>query len=210
METRTRVKICGITDPEDGRRAAMLGVDAIGLVFHPDSPRALETARAREIVAALPPFVTSVALFLDPEPTRVERVLETVRPDMLQFHGSESAAFCEGFGVPYLKAIAMGGETGPEAQINAHPAASGYLLDSHVLGGAGGSGQAFDWTRVPSTAPGRMIIAGGLAPGNVARAIAETCPYGVDVSSGVESAPGIKDHGKMAAFIHEVNHGNGD
>lgn len=202
---RTRIKICGITRPEDALAAARLGADAIGLVFYQPSPRAVTPAQAREIVTALPPFVTAVALFLDAGPELVEEVLATVPVGMLQFHGRESPAFCRHFGRPYLKAVPMGSEADTMAYARRYPDAAGFLLDSHEAGQAGGSGHAFDWARVPAGLGAPLILAGGLAAGNVAEAVRAVRPYAVDVSSSVESVPGVKDPGRMAAFIDEVH-----
>ncbi|PWG61164.1 phosphoribosylanthranilate isomerase [Sediminicurvatus halobius] len=199
---RTRIKICGITRPEDGVAAAELGADAIGLVFHAPSRRAVAPEQAARIVAALPPFVCVVALFLDPDRPTVERVLETLPVDLLQFHGQESAGFCTGFGRRYLKSVGMAGGDA-EAVAAAHPRAAALLLDGHAPGAAGGSGERFDWSRALPT-DRRLVVAGGLTPDNVAEAVDRLRPWGVDVSSGVESAPGIKDHRRIATFIEEV------
>lgn len=204
MRVRTRVKICGITRPEDAIAAAAAGADAIGLVFCAASPRHIAPERAREIVAALPPLVSTVALFLDPARDEVARVLDAVEVDLLQFHGRESPEFCESFGRRYLKALGMGGGSDTAADAAAHPHATGFLLDSHVPGAQGGSGETFDWSRIP-VLPKPYLLAGGLSPANVAEAVRRCRPYGVDVSSGVESAKGIKDAAKIAAFIDEVN-----
>lgn len=202
---RTRIKVCGITRAEDAAAAAECGADAIGLVFYPPSPRALEVEAAAAICEALPPFVTVVALFLDAARADVERVLETVPVDLLQFHGREPAADCHGFGRRYIKALAMAeGEPDAASQAARHPAASGFLLDSHALGRAGGTGTTFDWQRYPGHVGRPLVLAGGLHPGNVAEAVERTRPWAVDVSSGVESAPGIKDHARIEAFVREV------
>ncbi len=199
---RTRIKICGITRAEDGVAAAELGADAIGLVFHQGSRRYVDVAEARHIVEALPPLVTAVGLFLDADESFVSDVTAGVPLDLLQFHGNESAAFCERFGYRYLKAVGMAGGD-PRAVAEAHPRASGLLLDGHPPGAAGGSGESFDWGReLPDSH--RIIVAGGLRADNVAEAIRSTTPWGVDCSSGVESAPGIKDRRRVAAFIEEV------
>lgn len=202
---RTRVKICGITRPEDGLRAAELGADAIGLVFCELSPRNIDVTVGERVLAALPPLVTSVALFMDPSRALVESVLARLPVQLLQFHGGETPEFCAGFGLPYLKALAMGGGQDPRALADRHPRAAGFLLDSHAPGQRGGTGEAFDWDAVPPSLPRPYLLAGGLHPGNVATAIRACRPYGVDVSSGVESARGIKDHAKLAAFFNEVN-----
>lgn len=201
---RTRVKICGIGDPETAAHACDRGTDAIGLVFYPGSPRHVEPERAASIVAAVTPFVSTVALFMDPTRDWVQRVLNVIRPDYLQFHGAESPGFCGQFGVPYLKAIPMGDlpDTGEFA--GHYPGAAGFLLDSNVAGEAGGSGRAFDW-RTGCASLGRpMILAGGLTPANVGEAIRQMDPYGVDVSSGVEASRGVKDKTLISRFLEQV------
>lgn len=202
---RTRIKICGITRPDDGRRAAELGADAVGLVFCAASPRNLDLASAARIIGSLPPLVTVVALFMDPLRADVAAVVSELPIDLLQFHGSEPPEFCRGFGRRYIKALAMGADAAdPRQQAHEYPDAAGFLLDSHAVGGQGGSGQTFDWSRVPQDFARPFLLAGGLGPDNVAAAVRQCRPYGVDVSSGVEAAKGIKDAGKMAAFINEV------
>lgn len=206
---RTRVKICGITRPEDARAAAGLGVDAIGLVFYVPSPRTVTIVQAQSIVAALPPFVTVVGLFVDAAATEVEAVLQAVRIDALQFHGQETAAQCGGYGRPYIKALRMREDIDLTASVDAYAGASGVLLDAHHEQLAGGTGAVFDWTRVPARLALPVILAGGLTPQNVAAAVRQVRPYAVDVSGGVEAAKGIKDQQKMAAFIQAVNSVNG-
>lgn len=180
------------------------GADAIGLVFYPASPRAVSPTQARAIADELPAFVTSVALFLDADAETVKKTIALLRPDMLQFHGTESAEFCRSFGKPYLKAVPMGGDTDVVHYVKPYADASGLLFDSHAAGAAGGAGIAFDWSRaLPADGP-PVILAGGLHAGNVAQAIARVRPYAVDVSSGVESAPGIKDDAGMLAFAEAV------
>lgn len=201
---RTRVKICGITRPEDGREAVRVGADAIGLVFYPPSPRAIDVVTARAIVASLPPLVTVVALFVDPAVTDVETVLANVAVDLLQFHGDESPEFCARYGKPYIKAIRMRDGVDIVAEAQRYASARGLLLDTYKAGVAGGTGEHFDWTRVPRDLNMPIILAGGLTPANVAAAIRQARPYAVDVSGGVESAKGIKDPAKMAAFMGEV------
>ena len=198
---RTRVKICGITRPEDGKVAASLGADAIGLVFYPGSPRAVTLAQAQAVVAVLPPFVTTVALFVDPEPAEVEAVLSTVAPDLLQFHGSESAAFCGQFARPWIKAVAMREGLDLTAFVDEYRHARGLLLDTYRPGLPGGTGEVFDWDAVPSMLASRIVLAGGLRPDNIAAAISKVRPYAVDVSGGVEASKGIKDAALMAAFF---------
>jgi phosphoribosylanthranilate isomerase len=202
----TRIKICGITRRDDALAAAAAGAHAIGLMFCPGSPRHLDAEKARAIRSALPPFVVAVAVFLDAPADAVRAVVDAVRPDLLQFHGRESEAFCANFGLPFLKTIPMSGVE-PVAFAAAYPGASGFLLDSHAPGQPGGSGQSFDWARVPRQLGAPLILAGGLNPHNVADAVRHVRPYAVDVSSGVESSPGIKDAGLITAFVKGVRRG---
>lgn len=205
----TRIKVCGMTRPEDARAAARAGVDAIGLVFHPPSARAVGTDDAAAVVAALPPFVTAVALFLDPRPELVREVIDRVPIGLLQFHGSESPEFCSAFGRPYIKAVAMGGNGAqPDAVAAQHQAALGLLVDSHEAGGVGGTGNTFAWDLLAGKRDYNLILAGGLSPDNVADAVATVRPDAVDVSSGVESSPGIKDAAKIERFVEEVRRGD--
>ncbi len=205
---RTRVKICGITRPEDGLRAARLGFDAIGLVFVAASPRAVSAAQAAGIAAALPPFVTRVGLFVDADVVQVEDVLNRVALDLLQFHGNESAVYCEQFNRPYIKAVSMRPDCDVLSAMAAHPHAAGFLLDAYHPAVAGGSGKQFDWERIPPECAQSIVLAGGLHPSNVALAIRQVRPYAVDVSSGVESAKGIKDATKMTEFMLGVQRGD--
>lgn len=201
---RTRVKICGITRPQDGVMAANLGVDAIGLVFHRSSPRCVDTETARRIIATLPPFVATVGLFRNEEPAAIRSVLAAIPLAMVQFHGDEDPDYCAAFGVPYLKAVPMGAGADMADYERQFATASGLLLDSHGDNKMGGTGQGFDWTKIPSERHKPLILAGGLHPGNVADAIRQVQPYAVDVSSGVESAKGIKDAELMREFLRGV------
>ncbi|MDX1655886.1 MAG: phosphoribosylanthranilate isomerase [Candidatus Competibacteraceae bacterium] len=204
---RTRIKVCGITRPEDGRAAAGLGVDAIGLVFYPKSSRLVDIPAALRIIEALPPFVTTVGLFLDAPGEEIQGLVEQVPLDILQFHGSETPDFCACFGRPYLKAVPMGGMADVADYARRFHTAQGLLLDSHGGGRSGGSGEVFDWNLIPPGVTKPLILAGGLDPDNVAEAVAAFRPYGVDVSSGVESARGIKDPQRIAAFLRGVERG---
>lgn len=202
---RVRIKVCGMTRAEDMAAAAQLGVDAVGLVFYPRSPRYVDVGQARGLVTTLPAFVTVTALFLDPEEAAVRAVLDNVRVELLQFHGGEPAEFCRSFGRPYIKAVPMGSRADIAEYARRHSGAAALLLDSHAAGEKGGTGVSFDWGSIPRVEGPPLILAGGLNAGNVATAIRIVRPYGVDVSSGVESRPGIKDAAKMEAFVNEVN-----
>ena len=201
----TRVKICGITRVEDALAAAQAGADAIGLVFYERSPRHVSIAQAKQLAAALPPFVTSVGLFVNAEAAFVREVLNRVPLDLLQFHGDESPEFCAQFAKPYLKAIRVKAGVDLLQCASDFRGAKGLLLDAHVEGIPGGTGMAFDWKLIPQKLPLPVILSGGLDADNVAAAIKQIRPYAVDVSSGVEAAKGIKDAAKIAAFINEVN-----
>ena len=200
----TRIKCCGMTRVGDALLAARLGADAIGLVFSARSKRQVTLAQAREIVVALPPFVATVALFMDDEASLVRQVLDEVRPTLLQFHGDESDGWCAQFGHPFLKAIAMGEGAAALPRLRDYPHATGLLLDGHAAGEAGGSGKAFDWSLLPGGLAQPLILAGGLHAGNVGDAVRTARPWAVDVASGVESAPGIKDPARLEAFIRAV------
>lgn len=204
----TRIKICGITRPEDAQHAAALGVDAIGLVFYAPSPRAVTVEQASAVVAALPPFVTVVGLFVNAAQDELRNVLDQVPIDVLQFHGDESPEDCEGCNRPFIKAIRMRDGVDLQAEAKRFASASGLLLDAYQPGVPGGTGESFEWSRVPDTRKGGVakpiILAGGLTPANVGEAISIVQPYAVDVSGGVESEKGIKDHSKMAEFVKAV------
>lgn len=205
MAIRTRVKICGITRLDDALRAADAGVDAIGLVFYPGSPGYLEATAAARWVHRIPAFVSVVGLFLDAEPSFIDGILAEIDLDLLQFHGRETPGACERHGRPYIKALGMGGAgTDVVAQARAHVRARGMLLDSHAPGEAGGRGLRFAWDAIPAERPLPLILAGGLDAGNVAAAIHQVRPWAVDVSSAVESAPGVKDPGRMQEFMEAV------
>jgi len=202
--TRTRIKVCGITRPEDAAAAAAAGVDAIGLVFHPASPRAVTPAQASAVARAAGPLVTVVALFVDAPESLVREVLAAVPVGLLQFHGSESPEDCARFERPFLKALRMAPGLAAEDVAAAYGAASGILLDSYRPGVPGGTGETFDWDRAPAALRSRLVLAGGLTPENVGGAIARVRPAAVDVSGGVEAAPGVKDAGRIAAFAAAV------
>lgn len=205
--TAVRVKICGITRVEDALAAAAAGADAIGLVFYAGSPRAVGVEQARAIIAALPPFVTTVGLFVDAGRDELAHILASVPLDLLQFHGDESAEQCEGFGRPYIKALRVRAGDDIVARVADYPSAQGILLDAYVEGVPGGTGEAFDWSLIPQRLSKPLILAGGLRPDNVAAAVAQARPYAVDVSGGVEASKGIKDAQKVGAFIRAARGG---
>nr|VFK37707.1 MAG: phosphoribosylanthranilate isomerase [Candidatus Kentron sp. TC]VFK40865.1 MAG: phosphoribosylanthranilate isomerase [Candidatus Kentron sp. TC]VFK53710.1 MAG: phosphoribosylanthranilate isomerase [Candidatus Kentron sp. TC] len=209
---RTRVKICGITRPSDALAAARSGADAVGLVFYPPSPRSVTIEKARTITAILPPFVTLVALFVNPTHALVKEALDALPIDLLQFHGDEAPIDCEWYGHPYIKAVRMREGVELSTWMERFSNARALLLDTYHKGSQGGTGKTFDWTLVPSERTLPVILAGGLNPNNVQEAIRTVKPFAVDVSGGVESGKGIKDEDKMAEFIAEVNlttHGQG-
>jgi phosphoribosylanthranilate isomerase len=200
----TRVKVCGITRSADALAAARAGADAVGFVFYPSSPRYVTPERAREIAATIPPFVSTVGLFVDADVAMVAAALRTVRLDYLQFHGAESPEFCAQFGVPFLKAVRVKPGVDLLQYAITFGAAKALLLDAFVEGVHGGTGQGFDWRLIPSNMPIPVILSGGLAPGNVAEAVRTVRPWAVDVSSGVEAEKGIKDADKIEQFMRGV------
>jgi len=204
LTMRTRVKICGITRTEDARSAIEYGADAIGLVFFEGSPRHVTLEQAGQIAAAVAPFVTVVGLFVNASPSGIWHVLENVPLGLLQFHGHEANDDCNGYGLPFIKSVAMKPDTDLRAQIRAYPDAGGILLDAWQPQSHGGGGQVFDWTQVPHDLEAPVILAGGLTSANIATAIRQVRPYAVDVSSGVESGKGIKSAGMISAFMKGV------
>jgi len=202
----TAVKICGITRVEDGLAAAHAGAHAIGLIFYRGSPRVVSHELARSVVEALPAFVMPVALFVNASHAEIERVIAAVKPQLLQFHGDESPAFCVSFGMPYIKAVKVRPGMDLLQYARHYPSAKGLLLDAFVEGSHGGTGSRFDWSLIPGELPLPLILAGGLHQDNVADAIRLVRPWAVDVSSGVEAATGIKDAAKIAAFIRGARH----
>ncbi|RCL20792.1 phosphoribosylanthranilate isomerase [Pseudomonas sp. AFG_SD02_1510_Pfu_092] len=202
--SNVRSKICGITRIEDALAAAEAGADAIGLVFYAQSPRAVDVRQARAIIAALPPFVTTVGLFVNASRCELNEILEVVPLDLLQFHGDETPQDCEGYHRPWIKALRVRPGDDLEAACQRYAGASGILLDTFVPGVPGGTGEAFDWSLVPARLSKPVILAGGLCADNVGQAIAQVRPYAVDVSGGVEQAKGIKDAAKIEAFLRAV------
>jgi phosphoribosylanthranilate isomerase len=204
MNRRTRIKICGITKLADALQVADLGGDAIGLVFHSKSPRAVKLENAIRIREAMPPFVTVVALFMDETDDWIAQVIDLIKPDCLQFHGDESVEFCQQWSKPFIKAIPMASVSDVSAYSKQFRGAQGFLMDSNIAGCQGGSGDTFDWSKIPSTFSYPLILAGGLNPSNVSAAISQVRPWAVDVSSGVEKSRGIKDADLIKQFFHEV------
>ena len=201
---KIRTKICGITRPEDALAAAEAGADAVGLVFYAKSKRAVTSAQAKEIVAVLPPFVSAVALFVNEQPDVIRQILRQVPIDVIQFHGDEDDEFCRQFDRPYLKAIRIQSTSDIEAAQTRFPNARTLLFDAYHPNEYGGTGLSFDWALLPDNLTKPWILAGGLTPQNIAAAIQTSNAAAVDVSGGVESAGGIKDEAKMAAFIQAV------
>ncbi len=200
----TRIKICGITRPEDAQHAAALGADAVGLVFYGPSPRNVDIKQACAVMNILPPFVTSVGLFVNATMAEIQGVLAQVNLDLLQFHGDESPEFCIRFSRPYIKAIRMRENVNLQVEADQYAQAQGLLLDAYHPALPGGTGESFEWTRVPDDLPMPVILAGGLSADNVGEAIRTVQPYAVDVSGGVEAEKGIKDWDKMADFVAGV------
>ena len=201
---RTRIKICGITRPEDALVAAAAGADAIGLNFWPSSSRAISVQQAKEICAAIPGFVSVIALTVD-APTDLLDNIVALPIDAIQFHGGETPAQCESVDKPYIKALRMQSGLDVAAEIERYASAQSVLLDTYKKGAPGGTGETFDWSLIPEQQRSRIVLAGGLNPDNVAQAVTEIRPWAVDVSGGVEIAPGIKDAAKIAAFAEAVN-----
>lgn len=202
---RTRVKICGITRIEDAQAAVAAGADAIGFVFDPKSPRAVSSEQARVIAATVPPFVSVVGVFVDAAPELIRAVLNRVNLSLLQFHGAETPDGCSAYGRAYIKAIRMHDDVALDVEEKRYAQAAGLLLDTFVADLAGGSGQVFDWSRVPARRSKAIVLSGGLTAGNVSAAIQRVRPEAVDVSSGVEVRKGIKDPDKIAAFLKAVH-----
>ena len=200
----TRVKICGITSIEDAHNVAAAGADAIGLVFYEKSSRFVTPEQAAKICNSLPPFVTSVALFMNADAEQVSDTISKVKLDLLQFHGTESADFCRSFNKPYIKAVGIDGLKNFTEYADQFHDALGILIDSHALGKAGGTGETFDWDLLPKNYSKPIILAGGLTPDNVAEAIKQTSVYALDLSSGVESSPGIKSKEKIDTLMNNI------
>ncbi len=201
---RTRIKICGITRQEDADAAVAAGADALGFVFYDPSPRNVNVDQAAEIIRNLPAFVTSTALFVNADVAFVRRVIDSTGLDLLQFHGDEDVAYCEQFDRPYMKAIRMKPDVDIQAECERYTSATAILLDAYRPGVPGGTGESFDWDRIPSGLKKPIVLAGGLEPDNIRRAVETVRPFAVDVSGGVEASKGIKDKAKLEKFTLEV------
>lgn len=199
-----RVKVCGITRLEDAQVAVREGAAALGFVFYEPSPRYIAPAQAAKIIESLPPFVTTTALFVNESADAVAAIAEQTQVDLLQFHGDESAAFCDAFDRPYIKAIRMRPNADLLAETEAFSSARALLLDAYKPGVPGGTGEAFNWDEIPLDLRHNIILAGGLTPENISQAIKQVAPYAVDVSGGVEASKGVKDPNKLARFFQEV------
>ncbi len=204
---RTRIKICGITRAEDAWAAIQAGADALGFVFYPPSPRCVEVGAAASIIRSLPPFVTTVALFVNADRETIAGVLEETGIDLIQFHGNECPDYCAEHGRPWIKAVRMKDDVDLDKLARDYADARALLLDAYRPGVPGGTGEAFDWGRIPAELAGRIVLAGGLTPDNVAEAVRQVRPYAVDVSGGVEAEKGIKDADKIKRFIRGVQLG---
>ncbi|TGN41588.1 phosphoribosylanthranilate isomerase [Marinobacter confluentis] len=202
---RTRVKICGLTRPQDVAAAANAGADAVGFVFYEPSPRSVSIEAAAELLRSLPAFVVATGLFVNPDRELVERVLSKVPLDLLQFHGDETPDFCNSFPARWIKAVRVRARGDIERAFQDYHRASGLLVDAWVEDKYGGTGQSFNWDLIPSVRPLPLILAGGLASDTVADAVEKVRPWGVDVSGGVEISKGIKHAAKMTDFINEVH-----
>jgi phosphoribosylanthranilate isomerase len=203
--SRARVKICGITRLEDALTAIDAGADALGFVFYPPSPRYIEPAVAADIIWQLPPFVTTVALFVNETEENIRQITELTQIDLLQFHGDETAEFCQGFNKAWIKALRVRNAEQLQADLQQFTQARAILLDSYRPGVPGGTGETFNWELIPQDSPRPIILAGGLTPENVGTAVHQVQPYGIDVSGGVEASKGIKDPVKIHAFIRGAN-----
>lgn len=202
--SRTRVKICGITSAKDAQIAIRFGADALGFIFYEPSKRYIDPIRVAEIVAVLPPFVNTVAVVVDLELEELKRIIRLSGVDYIQFHGSEDPLMCRDVGLPYLKAVRVKPDTDIAAMADRYEDAKGLLLDTFVTDLPGGTGHSFDWSSIPKSMNMPLFLAGGLNSENVHDALVQVRPYGVDISSGVEKSPGIKDPNKVKRFIASV------
>lgn len=207
VDMRTRVKICGITSAQDALAAVHHGADAIGLVFYPPSPRHVSPAQAAEITRRLPPFVTVVGLFVNADREEIAEAVAAARIGLIQFHGNECPEYCAVHQRPWIKAVRMSEDVDLAKAAADYADAAALLLDAYRPGVPGGTGETFDWDRIPAQQAGRIILAGGLSPANITEAVRRVRPYAVDVSGGVEAEPGRKDAEKIAAFMRGVRLG---
>lgn len=201
-QCRTRIKFCGFTRPDDIDRAVALGVDALGFVMWPKSARSVDIEQLAALSARVPAFVTRVGLFVDQPAELIERCLPYL--DMLQFHGNETPSACQQFPLPWMKALRMRDEIDLAHEAQRYHQAQALLLDAYRPGIPGGTGETFDWSRIPADLTKPVILAGGLTVDNIAEAVRQVAPYAVDVSGGIEASPGCKDAGKMASFVRHV------
>lgn len=201
---RTRVKICGLRQDDDVVVASKAGADALGFVFYPPSPRAVSVDQAARLVAKVPSFVSSVGLFVNASAEQIEQTLQQVPLNLLQFHGDETPEFCQQFGAPWIKAVRMRQDINLWQLKEDYHLGQGLLLDAYQKGTPGGTGASFDWQRIPSDLAPEIILAGGLDATNIQAAIAQVQPWAVDISGGVESSKGLKDHAKIDAFMAEI------
>lgn len=203
---RTRIKFCGLTRPDDIAQAVALGVDALGFVMWPKSSRSITPEALQVLAAQVPAFVTRVGLFVNQPAELIEQCLPHL--DLIQFHGDESAAFCQQFGRPWIKALRMRDDLDLHQAASEYAAAQALLLDAYRPGVPGGTGETFDWSRIPASFEKPVILAGGLTADNIAAAVAQVAPYAVDVSGGIEASPGVKDASLMTAFVRHVAQAN--
>jgi len=206
LMARTRIKFCGLTRPEDIAKAVALGVDALGFVMWPKSSRSITPEALRILAVQVPAFVTRVGLFVNQPAELIEQCLPHL--DLIQFHGDESAAFCQQFGRPWIKALRMRDDIDLHEAAKEYSAAQALLLDAYRPGVPGGTGETFDWSRIPATLEKPVILAGGLTANNIAAAVTQVAPYAVDVSGGIEASPGVKEAELMAAFVRHVAQAN--
>jgi phosphoribosylanthranilate isomerase len=205
---RSRVKICGITRLQDAQAAIEAGADALGFVFYKPSPRYIDPVDAKKIIASLPPFVTTTALFVNEEESVVNQIIQLIQPDLLQFHGDETPTYCSQFDRPYIKALRMADDIDLSQELSLFASARAILLDTYVKGVPGGTGATFNWQLIPASISNKIILAGGLDSDNVGAAIEQVRPYAVDVSGGLEAEKGIKSLEKITKFMSEVNNAN--
>ncbi|WP_422102185.1 phosphoribosylanthranilate isomerase [Vreelandella sp.] len=206
MPTRTRIKFCGLTRPDDIAQAVALGVDALGFVMWPKSSRSITPEALQVLAAQVPAFVTRVGLFVNQPAELIEQCLPHL--DLIQFHGDESAAFCQQFGRPWIKALRMRDDLDLHQAASEYAVAQALLLDAYRPGVPGGTGETFDWSRIPASFEKPVILAGGLTADNIAAAVAQVAPYAVDVSGGIEASPGVKDASLMTSFVRHVAQAN--